>query len=173
MAFAVTSPAARATDYFVSASLGNDQWSGSLPAPDASGSDGPKRSTAAAQQLLQSVARPGDRILFRMGDTWTGTAPALDIEATAATSASPVTVGAYGSGPLPRFDFVSSNSRAILNLRPGAAYLSFESLHLTTSAQPGNRPYGVFVQGTNQLPVVHHLRFSNMIVEGLQYGFSP
>jgi hypothetical protein len=63
--------AAPAATYYFSSSLGNDSWSGTLQNPNAGNSDGPKRSLAALQSLLNDVAAPGDTIFLRAGDSWT------------------------------------------------------------------------------------------------------
>jgi len=74
--------------YYVDATLGNDANSGATP--------------AAAWQTIAKVKGgtfyPGDRILFKRGETWTGTR--LVVPASG-SNGSPITFGAYGSGALP------------------------------------------------------------------------
>jgi hypothetical protein len=96
-------PSARATDYFISESLGDDAWSGLLPEPNGSMTDGPKQSLAAASTLLDTTVGPGDRVLLRRGDTWSGDV-SINVSAAAGTPAEAIVVGAYGTGARPTID---------------------------------------------------------------------
>jgi parallel beta-helix repeat protein len=76
-----------ATDYFVSSSSGSDA--------------NPGTSISAPWRTLTKVnsftPKPGDQILFKRGDTWTGT---LTVKASG-TSVAPITYGAWGEGAKP------------------------------------------------------------------------
>jgi hypothetical protein len=76
-----------ATTYYVS-SLGNDANSGTNESL-------PWRSLAKVNSL---IPRPGDVILFRSGDEWSGT---ITVKASGALG-SPITYGAYGTGAKPK-----------------------------------------------------------------------
>lgn len=86
--FAVRSGEAAAATYYVSDSAGNDANSGT--------------SSAAPWKTLAKVSAatfsPGDQILLKAGDTWTGQTLTLHGEGTAA---SPITLSAYGTGAKP------------------------------------------------------------------------
>jgi hypothetical protein len=80
----LTNPAV-AVDYYVS-SIGNDSQDGTMP-------DRAWRTVAHAQR---QELRPGDRLLFRAGDTFDGH---LVVKPTGAPSAAaPITIGSYGQG---------------------------------------------------------------------------
>jgi hypothetical protein len=76
------------TVYYVSSSSGNDGNSGT--------------SVNSAWRSLNKVnsftPKPGDQILFKRGDEWTGT---LKVNGSG-TSGSPIVYGAYGSGEKPK-----------------------------------------------------------------------
>ncbi len=78
----------RATDYYVSSSQGSDDNSGT--------------STTAPWQSLDKVNatsfQPGDNILFKRGDSWTGTITV----SSSGTEGNPITYGAYGTGDKPK-----------------------------------------------------------------------
>lgn len=80
--------------FYVSQSLGNDSWSGKVPAPN--GADGPWKTLARAS----ADYIPGDRILLRRGDTWNeelrprGEGTRRDL----------ITIASYGEGHKPIID---------------------------------------------------------------------
>ncbi len=158
----VSAPAA--TIYYVSSSVGNDAWSGTLPEPNPGGTDGPIQSVSAATDLI-NAAQPGDQILFRRGDTWYSN---INVHPTG-TSGSPVVIGAYGVGGRPVFDHASTGN--VLSVTGDtAAYIRFENLHLTTSAAPGNRPIGIFLYDGDPLTYPHHITFTGMLIENTMHG---
>lgn len=77
-----------ATDYYISSSAGNDSNSGTS-------SSSPWKSIS---KLNSRSFSPGDRIFFKRGDKWSGTA--LSIK-NSGTSAARITFGAYGEGEKP------------------------------------------------------------------------
>jgi len=81
---------ASATDYYISSS-GNDSANGTS-------SSTPWRSISKVNSVFSNL-RPGDRVLFNRGDVFTGT---LQIS-TSGSSASSITIGAYGTGSSPVF----------------------------------------------------------------------
>jgi len=56
---------ANAATYYVSASTGNDQWSGTSATVD--GKIGPWKTFA---KVTEVKLKPGDQVLLRRGDTW-------------------------------------------------------------------------------------------------------
>ena len=80
--------------FYVSQSLGNDDWSGRHPTP--TGTDGPWKTLRRASTHYI----PGDRILLKRGDVW-------DEELRPrgeGTPTKPITIAAYGEGPRPVID---------------------------------------------------------------------
>lgn len=80
-------PPLPATTYHVSASTGNDDHPGTATAPWQS-----------VAKVNATVFSPGDRILFRRGDTWTGTGLVVSGDG---EPDRPVFYGAYGDGEKP------------------------------------------------------------------------
>ncbi len=170
----VTALSAGATDYFVSQSAGNDSWSGLLPDPDPTMTDGPKQSLGAAAGLLNNVALPGDRVLLRRGDTWSGDI-SLTLSSAAGTVTEPIVVGAYGSGASPTLDRTLDGT--IITIRgdytePASQYLRFEDLRLTTTAAPGDRPIGVLILESYRPVDPHHITFADCEIDHLKHGLT-
>lgn len=169
----LASPAV-ATDFYISESVGNDSWSGLQPDPNGSMTDGPKQSLAAASTLLDSVVGPGDRVLLRRGDTWSGDV-SLNASAAAGTPAEPIVVGAYGTGAKPTIDRTADGT--IVTVRgtytePAAQYLRFENLRLTTTAAPGSRPIGVLILESYRPIDPHHITFADCEIDHLKHGLT-
>ena len=152
------------TTYYISNSLGDDAWSGTLPEPNPGDTDGPKQSVSAATTLI-NAAQPGDLILFRRGDVWNTN---ISVHPTG-TEGAPVIVGAYGDGDLPKLDYASTG-QVLAVTGDTAAYIRFENLHLTTSGSPGNRPIGIFLYDGDPLTYPHHITFSGMLIENTMHG---
>jgi parallel beta-helix repeat protein len=173
MLFVFLAPAG-ATEYYVSSSLGNDSWSGMQPAPNPGQTDGPKQSLAAAESLLETVVQPGDRVLLRRGDVWSGEV-SLTLSSAAGTSEDPIVVGAYGSGARPVIDRTSDGT--IITVRgaynePASRYVRFESLRLTTSAAAGSRPIGVLILESYRPIDPHHITFADCEIDHLKHGLT-
>jgi hypothetical protein len=79
---------AHATDYYVS-NTGSDAAAGT--------STGTAWQTISKVNTIFSTLQPGDRILFKRGDTFTGTL----IPTASGSSGNPITIGAYGTGDEP------------------------------------------------------------------------
>lgn len=79
---------ASATDYYIRTG-GNDLASGT--------SDATAWATIAKVNSVFSSLKPGDRLLFRRGDTFYGTIKVIK----SGTAGSPITIGAYGTGTKP------------------------------------------------------------------------
>lgn len=85
---------AGATDYYVSHSTGNDEWTGK--AAEKSGKTGPWRTLKRASIKYA----PGDRILLKRGDTWNEELAPQG----SGTSEKPIVIGTYGEGDRPVID---------------------------------------------------------------------
>ncbi len=169
-----TALSAGATDYYLSESVGNDSWSGLLPDPNGTMTDGPKQSLGAAAGLLDNVALPGDRVLLRRGDTWSGDI-SLTLSSAAGTLAQPIVIGAYGSGAAPTLDRTFEGT--IITVRgdytePASRYLRFENLRLTTTAAPGDRPIGVLILESYRPVDPHHITFADCEIDHLKHGLT-
>lgn len=167
-------PTAGATDYYVSESVGDDTWSGLLPDPNGSMTDGPKQSLAAASTLLNTVVVPGDRVLLRRGDTWSGDV-SLNVSAAAGTPADAIVVGAYGTGAKPTIDRTTDGTVVTVRgtyTEPAAQYLRFENLRLTTTAAAGSRPIGVLILESFRPVDPHHITFADCEIDHLKHGLT-
>jgi hypothetical protein len=163
--------AAIATDYYISSSLGNDSWSGSLPTPNGSGTDGPKASLDAAQTLLEETVGPGDRVLFRRDNVFES---GLTLRNATGTPDNWITIGVYGEGEKPIFN--KTGTGRVIFLRgdssAAASYLKFENLVFTTSGEPGARPVGVYINETYWPNVPHHITFDGCEIIGCIEGIN-
>lgn len=159
------------TVYYVSASLGNDSWSGLLAEPNTNSTDGPKQSVSAAQPIAQGLGA-GDQLLFRRGDAWSHTGSLFYLSQAHGNPQAYAVIGAYGAGEKPLFD-VAGTSPAIF-LRGSndipTSYLKIEDLHITTTAAPGNRPTGLYAIETYRTNEPHHIIFDGVVVEELKFG---
>jgi hypothetical protein len=134
-----------AAQYYFSASLGNDAWSGTIPLPNAASTDGPKRSLVSLQTLLNDVAAPGDTLSLRAGDTWTS-ASSLVLSAVQGTAAQPVTLGRYGAGAPPMLQ--QNGAASMLVIRGSATpsrFVVIENLALESVTVPGDRGGGIAI----------------------------
>lgn len=98
----------------------------------------PDQAWASTARVNEATLAPGDRVLFRRGDTWTGNVVITD----SGTKAAPIVVGAYGSGAKPRIDahLPSDDVLAATVLVHNAEYVSVQDLELTNDAdEPGIR----------------------------------
>ena len=159
------------TLYYFSSSEGDDTWDGTTSIPGAP--NGPKATTGALVALLPSLS-PGDAILLKRGDTWTG---AIDLSyATSGpvgTAARPITIGAYGAGALPKFDvgYITSIIKTRGSNTAAIDYLVIQDLQLTTTASPGSRPMGINLQKeTVRTYNSNHITLRRLVINGLTDG---
>ena len=115
--FFLVAHSASATTYYVDATGGNDSNNGT--------------STGTAWQTTTKVTNvaggfvAGDSILFKRGETWTGTVTI----AASGTSGNPITFGAYGSGVLPVIN--GSTSANTISISAGYSHITVDSINLT------------------------------------------
>ena len=156
------------TTYYISSSQGNDSNNGTS-------------SSSAWQTLtkLQSVlpsAVPGDRFLFKSDDIWTERAGVkttysgtvgLDLKDVHGISNNYITIGSYGNGANPTFNFTSTGAEIQLE---GCRYTNIQNLNLTTTSSPGNRPlWGIHCVGSIN-GGAHHIVISNCTINNLWEG---
>jgi hypothetical protein len=121
---------ASAAVYYVSSSLGNDSWSGTQPNPNAGGTDGPKQSLTALRDLVEA-ARPGDQVLLRRGDSFVG--GGITVDRGTGTQASPIVVGAYGTGNIPRWRVSGTSPATAIFFGGTAQWQTWQDLEITAS----------------------------------------
>ncbi len=102
---------ASAKTYYLSASAGNDTWSGLCSTPPATGTCGPWKTISKLKNSATSISADGVQILFKRGDTF-DTAGNWDLGALLRPSPYYVTLGAYGSGAKPIFQRLTGTSNA-------------------------------------------------------------
>ncbi|MCP9751038.1 hypothetical protein EGI32_08645 [Ferruginibacter sp. HRS2-29] len=125
-----------ATTYYVS-NTGNNRYDGMSP--------------SSSWQTLQRVQiaansglmKPGDKILFKRGDNFTGTLTWSSIFGNKAPSGAkdaPITFGAYGTGAKPVFqyhsDFEKDPAKKVLFMVAGVNYIIFDGLDITDQRFP-------------------------------------
>ena len=112
--------AADAATYYVSASTGNDELSGTSATVD--GKSGPWKTLAKASEVKLA---PGDQILLKRGDTWNEElAPTGD-----GTAKNPILISAYGEGAKPvidREDYNQDRSGIFLDDQAGFKIVGLE-----------------------------------------------
>ena len=135
---------AGATDYYLDALLGDDRNPGTSP-------EAPWQSP---ERLRRVRFAPGDRVFFRRGRVWHG---GLRLDGVSGTKEAPVRVGAWGSGPPPRFDGTEAPSWTPLG---GGLY---------RAPWPGAEPPGLLYYRGEPRPPLKVLRFPRP-PEGLRPG---
>ncbi|MFT3911844.1 MAG: T9SS type A sorting domain-containing protein [Ferruginibacter sp.] len=122
---------ANATDYYVSAS-GNDSNNGTSQTT-------PWKTISKVESFCNNGSiHPGDRILFKCGDQFTGKAVIAGIwgnDAPSGTATSPITLGNYGTGAKPVFLYPTGGSTAaesrVLFWFAGIDYWVIDGLNFT------------------------------------------
>ena len=148
-----TGPSSGAT-YYVDAAAGDDEASG--------------RTMAAAWRTLARVNRvdafqPGDRILFRAGETWTGQLRPRG----SGTQGRPITIDRYGEGGRPRIDAGPDAGDALYLCNQ--SFWEIANLELTSQdpATPNDRTRrGVFVEARGSF--VEHIHLRQLVVHDVR-----
>lgn len=113
--------------YYVDATNGSDSNDGLSP--------------GSAWQTISHVNsqtfNPGDQVLFKRGETWTGTQLTID---ESGTSGSPITFGAYDTGTDPIIENSGSNFERCVRLN--GDYLTVEDMWLRNTHEAGVGCYG-------------------------------
>lgn len=160
-------PAATGPTYYVSSSLGNDAWSGTLPEPNAGGTDGPRASFDVVAELA-NAATPGTHILLRRGDTWS-TSSNWQIGSAAGTESEPIVVGAYGEGAHPLISASGPDPLIVRGDRDSAsAYLRIDGIHFDGAG--ASIAHGIYVGEGFHPNEPHHITLSNLIIENFDGG---
>jgi len=156
--------------FYVSASVGNDSWSGSLPEPNGDATDGPRASLDAVAELLNSSA-PGTHVLMRRGDEWRATS-SLEIGGATGTPDAPVILSAYGEGAQPSIVSEVMQTIVVRGNRDGTSeYFRVDDLRLT-SASPADGQLAIYTGESFHPEVPHHLTFSKLTIENNGAGMT-
>ena len=158
-----------ATTYYVSSSLGsdlNDCLTGN-----------PCKTIHKANSVMAGLADGEHSILFSRGDTWTlggGEATALVLTVSGTSDDARVTIGAYGSGDLPKFNGGGSVGGQIFNT--GESWITIENLEVYNSSASGiatnstsSALQGIIVQDCtvyNTASGRHNVIFRNTVSQG-------
>ncbi|MBK9629547.1 MAG: right-handed parallel beta-helix repeat-containing protein [Saprospiraceae bacterium] len=158
------------TNYFVSSSLGNDNWTGRLATPNASRTDGPKNSLQALTNLVERTAIVGDSVWMRKGDQWT-TTNGLVFSSAHGTTQHNKFVGAYGTGNLPViFMDVPGN---VITFRgfddTPTSYFHMRDIEVNTRATT-NRPTGIWVGESWYPNKPHHIILDGLHIKNCSNG---
>ena len=106
-------------DYHVDATMGNDSWSGRLPEPNGSLTNGPWKTIAKVNSVSFSA---GDRILLKRGEIWNKGI----LVSSSGTEQMPIIYGSYGQiGQKPIIDGDSTINNCI-KLADGIKYIRIE-----------------------------------------------
>jgi len=139
-----TTTNATAAVFYVSSSTGNDN------------NDGLSRSTpwqTTENKVNKTLFAPGDKILFKRGDTWNFS---LDITSSG-TEEAPITFSSYGEGPKPIIHATTGPAGNHSSVRVnGANYIIIDSLEVS-----GTLRYGIAFYNNEHLTIqncyVHHI----------------
>ncbi len=153
------------TTYYVDSLKGSDSNSGT--------------SSSAPWQTVTKVDKgpynPGDSILFKTGDTWTGDPSFTGALTTpsAGSSGNPITYGSYGTGAAPILDganslgtginvskgYVTITGLQVQNVTGSAIYVTGSNVNITNSTLVDASSYGIDIQGSSNV-VVDHTTYS-------------
>lgn len=98
---------------------------------------------------------PGDQVLFARGGRFTGSLQPKG----SGTAEAPLSLGAYGSGPLPVIDGAGQEEAVRLF---NQEYWNVDSLDIT-----GGRQYGIFVSGDAAYSTLHNINLSRLVVHDI------
>lgn len=132
------------TTYYVS-QVGNDGSSGLAP----------DQAWASINRVNAQPLNPGDKVLFARGSRFTGSLQPRG----SGTPEAPLSLGAYGSGPLPVIDGAGQEEAVRLF---NQQYWNVDSLDIT-----GGRQYGIFVSGDSAYTVLHAIHLSHLQVHDI------
>jgi hypothetical protein len=158
-------------NYYFSSSWGNDMNVGSEVSP-----------FQTISKLNSLVLVPGDKILFKKGDTFIGQI----IVSYSGSSSAPIIYDSYGSGDLPLLS-ASDGSNGIADPLStikiiGKQYLEFSNLRIenerfdTAVGSADDQSFGIYIQSFKTLPasgnfedavLFKHFRFSNLILQNI------
>lgn len=150
--------------FYISSSVGDDDWSGALAEPNGDGSDGPKATLDAMLSLLNASA-PGTHVLMRRGDEWS-TSMSLEIGGAEGTATDPVILSAYGEGSQPHIIAQAAIQTIVVrgNRAGSSRYFRIDDLRLT-AASPADGQIAIYTGESFHPEGPHHLTFSKLTIE--------
>lgn len=160
-----------ATKYYLSESLGNDNWSGTLAYPNSARTDGPKKSLSAFNILINSSAHPGDSFFLKRNDRWSGTVGIM-LSSAQGSPTNYIYIGDYDLGELPQI--IKNEAGEVLLCRgfstKSTSYIRIHNLHLSTSLPFTNAPIGVTVNESFYPMSPHHIILSGLKITNCRSG---
>lgn len=153
---ATAAHAAGGTTYYVSSSTGDDSADGTSPST-------PWQSLA---KVDATGLNPGDSVLFKAGDSWSGQL----VPNGSGDSAAVITFGAYGTGVRPRID--GNGVQPATVLMTTQQYLDITGLEITNNAGQRAVRSGILVNNTTTSPLTH-IHLTNLSIHnvyGISYG---
>jgi hypothetical protein len=152
--FIVASQSSRAADYYVDSSRGNDTNPGTRQSA-------PWKSL---EKVNGTVFRPGDRILFKSGETWTGQ---LNPKGSGAAG-KVITIDRYGDGSKPLIDGGGATGLGTVYLF-NQEYWEINNLEIVNDAPEGGDRRGIYLSASNYVGnVVNHLHVRNCLVRNIK-----
>ena len=143
--------------WYISAGAGSDANSGTAP-------DQAWQSVAMGQHALDNLMQPGDRLLFRRGDTWSKARLLVDVEGEAERW---ITIAGWGRGARPLFSVSEAGNVIDFNR---SRYVRLEDLHLT---RPDRKlDVGGIGFAPRTPPSNSDILLKNIRLQGLGYGLS-
>ena len=141
--FVLLSCLANAVNYYVDATGGDDGNNGTSPAN--------AWKTMEKARTMMGSYNPGDSILFKRGEVWTGTNENLPLDQFRITCSGSkaggyITFGAYGNGSIPEFQDI-----VVMTYAPGIKYVKIEYWKVDGSPSGQN---GINVQSQNASNIV-------------------
>jgi hypothetical protein len=148
---ATRAQAAATSTYYVSSSAGNDGSTGTS-------ASAPWQSLA---KVNATVLKPGDQVLFRAGDSWTGQlAPGGS-----GTNGATITFGSYGTGGRPVINGAGALP-ATIALTAGQQYLDITGLEITNTSSVSAIRSGILVDNPNTTPLTH-IHLTDLSIHGV------
>ncbi|HLS13227.1 MAG TPA: hypothetical protein VK095_01815 [Beutenbergiaceae bacterium] len=127
----------------------------------------PDEAWASTERVNAEALEPGSQVLFRRGDRWLGNVVISD----PGTEASPIVIGAYGSGSRPRIDATlpADDVLAATVLVHNAEHVHVRDLELTNDAEDQGMRNGVLVAVDDpQQPVYSGYLVHNVFVHDVR-----
>ena len=137
----------QAAAYYVDSVIGADTNTGLTPT----------EAWRTLAKVSSFIFRPGDVILFKAGNSWTGT---LSLHGSG-TLANPITVGRYGNGPKPLLQGEGQVTNVVELI--DASYWEITELEITNTGDPDGYHNGILVSSTSSQRY-HHLYIRNLYV---------
>jgi len=141
-------PKTAGTAYYVDCNKGDDSNPGTSPS----------RAWGSLEKVNAMSFSPGDGIFFRRGGTCSGMLRPRG----SGQEGRPIVIGAYGRGELPILS--AGSNEAAVELR-NQQYWEIQDIETT-----GGTQFGIHVIGAKDAGVLHHFRFTNLVIHDVNGG---